>query len=120
MRAGDTVYRVGTGDGEVAVYSDEVVFGREDVPLGPIRISRDSLVAAANYANKELWLPDVVGVIFRNPEGRLEHLTWPLVDKGVCREVSDAIYRIIDRGFRKSFVGFLYTMTHRIDVRARF
>jgi hypothetical protein len=37
-----------------------------------------------------------------------------IVRKGVSREVSNAIYRIIDGGFRKSFTGLFYSLTHRI------
>jgi hypothetical protein len=117
MTASEAFYRVGTVESGVAVYPEEVVFRSSDVSLAPFRIPSHSLVSVMNYANSELWLPDVVVVVYRNPEGRLEHFRWSLSEKGVSRELSNAIYRIIDGGFRKSFVGFLYTITHRIDVR---
>jgi hypothetical protein len=41
-------------------------------------------------------------------------LKWSIVRKGVSREVSNAIYRIVDRGFLKSFTGFFYSLSHRI------
>jgi hypothetical protein len=113
----NALYRLVEGQSEIVVYPDGVEFRTMgDLPLEPVRIHRDSLVAVSNYANRDLWLPDVVVVIFRSPEG-LKHFTWPLTTKGVCREVSNAIYRVIEHGVRKSFVGFLYTMTHRIDIR---
>jgi hypothetical protein len=106
-------YRLGDGDGhEVAVYPDAVAFRfRED----EFRIPRERLVSVMNQASKEEWEPDVIVVVFRTYEGPLAHIVWRLVKKGRSREVSDAIYRIIDRGFLKAFRGFFYTLTHRID-----
>jgi hypothetical protein len=54
--------------------------------------------------------------VYRDPgdNDRLTHFKWSLVRKDVSREVSNAIYRIIDGSFRKSFTGFLYSLTHRI------
>ncbi len=69
-----------------------------------------------NHASKEQWQPDVVVVVFRDEDGRLDHFKWSLSQKGVSRQVSTAIYKIIVGGFRKSFVGFFYTMTHKIDL----
>ena len=111
------LYRLEDDDGgEIAVYSDCVLFrsAGESVEDG-IKLPRRSIVSVADHAFKEEWQPDIVVVILRDSEdGRLSHFKWSLVRKGVSREVSNAIYRIIDGGFRKSFTGFFYSLTHRI------
>jgi hypothetical protein len=116
MNEKKALYRLVTGKSEIAVFSDGVQFRHGDTPSAAMMIARTDLVSVMNRAFKEAEQPDVVVVVYRDSERRLEHLTWSFAEKGVSREVSNAIYKIIDGGFRKSFVGFLYTLTHRIEL----
>lgn len=119
MSEKEAIYRLATGTSEIAVYSDGVRFQQGDSPLASVWIARKDLVSVMNRAFREEWQPDAVVVIFRDSVLGLEHLTWFLANKGVSREVSDAIYKIIDGGFWKSLLGFIYALTHRIELDAR-
>lgn len=112
------LYRFEDDDGgEVAVYPDGVLFrsAGDDTGQG-LKFPRGSIVSVMDHTFEEDWQPDIVVVVFRDSEddGRPTHFKWSLVRKGVSREVSNAIYRIIDGGLRKSFTGFFYSLTHRI------
>ena len=112
------LYRLVDDDGgEVVVYSDGVLFlSAGDHADDGIKLSRRSIVSIMDHAFKQEWQPDILVVVYRDPDdnGRLAHFKWSLVRKGVSREVSNAIYRIVDGGFRKSFIGFFYSLSHRI------
>jgi hypothetical protein len=113
MSEKEALYRLATGKSAITVFADGVEFRLGDDPSTAVLIARADLVSVMNRAFKEESQPDVVVVVYRDSDGRLEHLTWSLAEKGVSREVSNAIYTIIDGGFRKSFIGFMYSMTHR-------
>ncbi len=112
------LYRMVDDDGgEVVVYPEGVLFlSAGDHPDDGVKLSRPSIVSVMDHAFRQEWQPDIVVVVYRDPDddGRLTHLKWSIVRKGVSREVSNAIYRIVDRGFRKSFTGFFYSLSHRI------
>lgn len=114
MNEKKALYRRVSGKGEISVFPDGVQFKQGD--SAAVMLARTDLVSVMHRASKEAEQPDVVVVVYRDSERRLDHLTWSLADKGVSREVSKAIYKIIDGGFRKSIIGFLYTLTHRIDL----
>lgn len=112
-RAEHGTYRLDDGKNHVIVDSDGVVF-----QLGSsksVRFARPDLVSVMHHASTSTYIPDVVVMIYRDAGGRLDHFTWSLETKGVCQHVSDAIYRIIHRRFWKAFVGFFYSLTHRIE-----
>ena len=115
MNEKEALYRLVTGKSEIAVYPDGVQFKQGDAPSAAVLIPRADVVSVMDHAFREAEQPDVVAVVYRDSEGRLEHFTWALAEKGVSREVSNAIYQIIDGGFRKSLIGFVYSLTHRID-----
>ena len=103
--------------GEVVVYPDGVLFlSAGDRPGEGVKLQRRSIVSVMDHAFRQEWQPDILVVVYRDPDdnGRLTHFRWSLVRKGVSREVSNAIYRIVDGGFRKSFTGFFYSLSHRI------
>jgi hypothetical protein len=97
---------------EILVFPDRVVFIAEDG--FETQIASRNIVSVMNRTSPEDWLPDLVVVLYRDDEGRLDYFPWPIVDHGVCRRVSDEIYRIIDGGFWKSLISFFYTITHRV------
>ena len=103
--------------GEVVVYPDGVLFlSAGDHPGAGVKLQRRSIVSVMDHGFRQEWQPDILVVVYRDPDdnGRLTHFRWSLVRKGVSREVSNAIYRIVDGGFRKSFTGFFYSLSHRI------
>jgi hypothetical protein len=114
-RAEHGVYKLQDGISHVIVDSDGVVFQLGEGSSKAVRFARHDLVSVMHRASKSGYAPDVVVMIYRDADGRLDHFTWSLKTKGVCQDVSEAIYRIIDRGFRKAFVGFFYSLTHRIE-----
>ena len=116
MNEKKALYRLVTGQSEIAVFADGVQFKQGDTPSAAVIIPRTDLVSVMNRAFRDKEKPDVIVVVFRDAERRLEHFTWSLADKGVSREVGNAIYKIIDGGFLKSLIGLVYTLTHRIDL----
>lgn len=110
-------YRQAFGRTEVSVFADGVLIR---TPTGEdFRIDKSRLVGATNRASKDPIYPDWVVVVYRLDDGGLEHLRLG-TERGKARELSNAIYRIIDGRFRKAFTTFRYVMTHRIDLRPRF
>ena len=109
-------YRQVFGNTEVSVFADGVLV--QTATGETFRIDKPRLVGAMNRASRDPIYPDWVVVVYRRSDGGLEHLRLG-TDKGKSRELSNAIYRIIDGGFRKSFTTFRYAMTHKIDLRPR-
>ena len=105
------IYRAVNAQSEVSVFTDGVVFRTAG---GELRIDKHRLVGATNRSAKNASDLDIVVVVFRDADGDLAHMRWTLAERGKSRELSNAIYRIIDRGFLKCFTTFRYIMSHRI------
>lgn len=101
---------------EVLVFPDKIPFRSQSLAsrTEETEIARRSLIGVMNRRSPEEWFPDIVVVLYRDEQGVLAYFVWPIAEKGVCRRVSDEIYRIINNGFMKSVLTFFYVMTHPV------